>query len=234
LEKAGVAEAVAFESAQQLEQALKYLQMDGVRTPWVAPTGRTNVNLHNLASWVWSAGGDFVSADGKKVLFTEPQALNAIVAYFDPYRYLPVAHHPINNAQAMRLFMAGEAAVTLAGTWPGMTLPWPKAVDTPKATSSAAAAQRVGMALPLGVPFTGAEYLVVWKHSRRSEVAVELVKFLTGRSAQTTFPPKAGLLPVRIDALSEPPFTSESVYQLMACALEAGRSYPFVPRWGLI
>jgi multiple sugar transport system substrate-binding protein len=235
LEKAGVAEATAFESARQLEQTLKYLQTNGAATPWVAPTGRTNVNLHNLASWVWSAGSDFVSADGKKVLFTEPQALDAIMAYFDLHCYLPVAHHPIGNAQAMRLFMAGEAAVTLAGTWPGMTAPWSTTVDTLKATSSAAAdAQRVGMALPLGVPFTGAEYLAVWRHSRRSEAAVELVKFLTSRSAQTAFPPKAGLLPVRIDSLSEPPFTNHPVYQLMARALEAGRSYPLIPRWGLI
>lgn len=235
LEKAGVAEATAFESAHQLEQALKYLRLDGVAAPWVAPTGRTNVNLHNLASWVWSAGGDFVSADGQRVLFTEPQALDAITAYFDLYRYLPVAHPPLSNAQAMRLFMAGEAAVTLAGTWPGLTVVRPKTHATAKTTSPAAAdAQHVGMALPLGVPFTGAEYLVIWRHSRRSEAAVELVKFLTSRSAQTTFPPKAGLLPVRIDSLSEPPFTTRPVYQLMARALEAGRSYPLIPRWGLI
>lgn len=233
LAKAGVAEAVAFESARQLEQTLKYLQTHGAAAPWTAPTERTNINLHNLASWVWSAGGDFVAADGKKTLFAEPQALNAIAAYFDLRRYLPPAAHPIGNAQATRLFIEGKAAVTLAGTWLGMANPRLDMVDAPAATSPATA-NNVGIALPLGVPFTGAEYLVVWKHSRRTDAAVELVKFLTGRFAQTAFPPKAGLLPVRLDLLSEPPFTNEPAYQLMARALEVGRSYPLIPRWGLV
>jgi len=69
LDKAGIDERSAFESPKQLAQTLERLSESGVAVPWCVPTRHSRDTLHNIASWIWNAGGEFVSADGKYILF---------------------------------------------------------------------------------------------------------------------------------------------------------------------
>src|SRR5438552_7403885 len=59
LERAGVDEQTAGQSADQLDRTLACLQAAGVGVPWTVPTGATHTTLLNAASWVRGAGGDF-------------------------------------------------------------------------------------------------------------------------------------------------------------------------------
>jgi multiple sugar transport system substrate-binding protein len=229
LNQAGIDAATAFDSPQSLDRTLACLLAHGVTIPWAMPTGRTLLTMHSIASWIWDAGGDFIRADGKGVLFTDIQALNGIRAYFDLYRYLPSAPRPLGDPQASELLLAGQAAVTLSGPWT-----WLGDVLSQDSESSPITPANVGVALPLDVPFTGSEYLVIWDNARHPAAALQLIYFLSGRQVQAAYPRSLGLLPVRLDLLSEPPFTDDPALQVMARALRVGRSFPLLTRWGLI
>ena len=69
LEQAGVDAATAFQSPVQLENTLQRLHDQGLHTPVVFPTQQSQLALHNLASWIWNAGGDFLDErDGSLAL----------------------------------------------------------------------------------------------------------------------------------------------------------------------
>jgi multiple sugar transport system substrate-binding protein len=226
LERAGVDESTAFQSYQQLEQTLECLRANGVALPWVVPTRHALNTLHNVASWVWGAGGDFVSANGKRTLFNQAEAHAGILAYLGLHRYLtPVAHH-LNINQSDALYTQGQAAVTVSGPW--LTL----FSSEPFSTSGVMA--NTGAALPPGVPFLGGSNLVVWKHTRHQYAAVELVRFLVSQSVQHGYYRRAGLLPVRLDVLDTLPFVDDSLYRVMSDASKIGRSFPSFSAWGLI
>jgi multiple sugar transport system substrate-binding protein len=228
LDQAGIDAATAFDSPQNLAQTLARLRAYGVALPWAVPTERTLLTMHGIASWVWYAGGDFMRPDGRGVLFTTDETLSGLRAYFDLYPYLLSAPRPLGDPQASELLLAGQAAVTLSGpwTWLGDVLGQDPEFPISPAT--------VGLALPLDIPFSGAEYLVIWDNARHPAAALQLIYFLTGRQVQATYPCSTGLLPVRLDVLSEPPFTDDPAYQVIVRALRAGRSFPLLTRWGLI
>jgi multiple sugar transport system substrate-binding protein len=229
LDQAGVDAVTAFDSPQSLAQTLARLRAHGVALPWAVPTGRTLLTMHSIASWVWHAGGDFIRPDGRGVLFTTDETLDGLRAYFDLYPYLLSAPRPLGDPQASELLLAGQAAVTLGGPWT-----WLGDVLSQEPEAYPINPTTVGLALPLCIPFSGSEYLVVWESSRHPAAALQLIYFLTGRQVQATYPSSTGLLPVRMDMLSEPPFTVDPAFQTMARALSMGRSFPVLTRWGLI
>jgi multiple sugar transport system substrate-binding protein len=229
LSQAGIDATIAFDSPQSLAQTLARLCAHGVALPWAVPTERTLLTMHGIASWVWHAGGDFIRPDGRGVLFTTAETLSGLRAYFDLYPYLLSAPRPLGDPQASELLLAGQAAVTLSGSWT-----WLGDVLSQEPESYPINPTSVGLALPLGIPFSGPEYLVVWDSARHPAAALQLIYFLTGRPVQAAYPRSVGLLPVRLDVLSEPPFTDDPACQVMARALRASRSFPLLTRWGLI
>ena len=58
-----------FNLPQAMLQTCARLQAAGVVNPIVLPSRQSRMTLQNMAGWVWGAGGDFTSPDGKKVLF---------------------------------------------------------------------------------------------------------------------------------------------------------------------
>jgi multiple sugar transport system substrate-binding protein len=224
LKRAGVDPAAAFSSSSQLSHTLKGLRESGVDMPWVVPTRHALNILHNIASWVWNAGGDFVSADGKHVIFDQPGARAGIRAYFDLYRYLAPAARYLDRFQADQLFAQGQAAVTISGSWEALlsrrihletTGDW-------------------GLAIPAGVSFVGGSNLVIWQHARYEREAFKLVRFLTSQQAQMIYHPRIGFLSTRLDTLTASSFTDDASHRVMVQALRTGRSFPAIRLWGLI
>ncbi len=88
LEKAGIDPVTAFQSHAALVNTLQRLSQAGIEMPWASPTHKTRMSLHNVATWIWGAGGDFVSPDGKRTLFNSPEALKGFEQYFELGRFL--------------------------------------------------------------------------------------------------------------------------------------------------
>lgn len=91
-----------------------------------------------------------------------------------------------------------------------------------------------GIAAPPGPAFVGGSALVVWQHTRRLQEAMDLVRFLTGKQARSDCVYRMRHLTVRQDVLTEPPYTTDAHYQVMAEALRTGRTYPMIPKWGAV
>jgi multiple sugar transport system substrate-binding protein len=220
LEQAGIDAREAFKTPTSLAQTLSRLRAAGNAVPWVVPSQETRMTLHNSASFVWGAGGSFVSADGQRILLDQPQARAGFREYFGLARFLAGPARNLTDVQSDACFWEKQAAVTLSGPWM-----W---------RASAGLRDKVSQTLPPGIPFVGGSHLVIWKHTRRPEEALELVRFLSSAEFQRMYTVQAGLLPAGPGALSGPDSAATTFYRHMVPTLAKGRSFPSIPLWGLI
>ncbi len=222
LAQAGIDESQAFRNAAQFDQTLSGLERAGVSIPWTIPTGLTHTTLHNVASWVWGAGGDFVAPDGKRTLFSQPEARAGLRAYFALGRFLAPSVRQLNGLEPDAQFLHNtDTAITMSG-------PWLHAQTSPGLRDD------LGVGLPPGPSFVGGSHLVIWKRTPKRESALRLIQFLTQPSAQITHSQNIGLLPSRLDALAAPLFSSNAVYRIATRGLKSGRSFPVTRSWGLM
>ncbi len=221
LQRAGfIDERKAFKTAQSLAATLESLQKMGVATPWSGTVARTPNVLHEAASWIWGAGGDFITKDGKQVLFNQPEAMEGLKAYFDLRKYLSSAHFQLGDSMAY--FQGGQAACVIVG---------PHAMIQ---VESEETKERWGIAQVPGVPFLGGSNLVVWKHTRQPEAALELIRFLTSQPANFPASPHGTMLPARHTQLETLASEGDVFMQGFVDASKAGRTYLSTRLWGLI
>jgi multiple sugar transport system substrate-binding protein len=210
-------------SFQEFEKTIRTLHQKGVKIPWLAPTGHTHTTLLHVASWVWAAGGDFVSADQKSVRFMEPAALNGMAAYFALSRYLSPEVKHLNGLEPDEKFLADpDAATVISGPWLMM--------DAIKRRIDSA----VGMALLPGPSFVGGSSLVIWKNSPNVQDALTLAQYLLQPEPQIQYAEQVGLLPVREDVFSQEPYRSDAFWIIASHSIRIGRSFPFSKSWGMI
>jgi multiple sugar transport system substrate-binding protein len=227
-EHAGIAEDGAFRSFGQVDETLGRLQAHGIATPWAVTTRRTANTVYGISSWVWGAGGDFISADGKAVLVAEPEARAGLTEYFRLQRYMPQRSEPMDSIAAFELFQNQSVAAVLTGPW---FLGWLRRRGVPPYALS-----RIGVALPPGPSFVGGTELIVWKHVPydRQQLAIELVRHLVTSPALQDYYYMTGLLPARRALLAEPPFSTDPHYQKIIEALTSGRTHSRITMWGLV
>ena len=225
LEAAQVDPRTAFDSAEQVERTLASLQASGVPVPWTVPTNVTHTTLLNACSWVWSAGGDFVTPDGRAPLFDEPTVNAGLRAYFSLGRYLTPDVRRLGGLEPDNQFMRHPGtAATISGPW---------LFCTARNEGHSEMLEHTGLALPCGKPFVGGSHLVIWRHTRQPAAALRLVEFLARPAAQVAYSQSIGLLPARLDALHMEPFASDPLWQQSADGLTAGRTFPVIRLWGL-
>lgn len=222
LKNAGIDEQGAFANPKVFEQTLRQLQSSGVQIPWVVPSQHSWRTFHNIASWVWGLGGDFIDSTGKQMLFDRPEAMAGFKAYFALERFLTGPARGLTTAQSDALFMNGMAAVTISGTH--LLAMSPELLD------------RVGFTSPPGPPFVGGSHLVIWQYTRHEREAVQLVQALTSAASQKAYG-LGSLLPVRLDALAklgELAGQEETFARYVRQALANGRSFQSVYLWDIV
>ena len=231
LEKAGIDEKTAFQSCSKLTETLNRLKASGIPVPLVLPTRNATIPLlHSLASWVWEVGGDFVSKDGKHVLFNQPETLAGIRAFLGLSQFLSPAARGLDLAQAEMLFWRGEAAIALSLQTPPILATITKIAD-PNIVANLGVAS-----MPGGFPFVGGSNLVVWRHiaPAHENLAIKLVHFLTGQQVQSTYNTKINYFPTRLDVMQSPPFSTDAFHQILMDGLKSGRSFPAITRWSIV
>ncbi len=218
LEQAGVDEGIAFRNSANFENTLAKLKANGVETALALPTDRSNIGLHNLASWIWSFGGDFCNADGTEIEFDTPKAMDGIKAYFRLGRY--TGNRRLDESDSSLAFFTGKAAVLLSGS------------VNPDYILNPEVRENLGIASALDAPFVGPDVLVVWKHSRYPDEALALIQFLSQPESGKFLFPTFGFPPYR-EGWQYPPFDKPQ-YKVMMHALQTGRSFPISQLWALI
>jgi multiple sugar transport system substrate-binding protein len=227
LNQAGVDAETAFQTEENLIEALSRLQTSGIEKPWLLTAGHKHSAIHSVSSWIWAAGGDFVSKDGKKALFMEPKGLAGLKAYFSMIRFMSRESHTADYSINSRLFASRKSAIIQGNL--------ETATYIINNTPAADVHSNLGIALPFGVPYVGGSSLVIWSKSRLNEqAAVSLAQFLTGKTTQSAYPASIGLLPVRLDVLSEPPYSTDPILQGFSEAIRRGRVFPITKLSGLL
>jgi multiple sugar transport system substrate-binding protein len=193
-----------------------------VPQPVVLSTLRSRINLHVMASWIWDAGGDFITADGKQVTFDDPKAMLGMRHYFQLGKYMLENRNRITDLESDRLFLSGEAAAAFSGPW----VP----IDT---TMPAIVRDNLGMMAMPGASFVGGTHLLTWKHTRNREMTLALADFLVKRSAEYNIFPAYGL-PAYVPGWDQVHFIAEPYFSTLLDALQRGRSFPSGQLWGLV
>lgn len=222
LRQAGVDEASAFATAGNCAQTLRALQGHGVAAAWSVPTGRTHTTLLNAASWVWAAGGDFLSADGKHTLIAQPEALMGLRNYFALGQFIGEPVRQLNALEPESWFLHhADTGAIISGPWLFNQL-------------TAAQRAEIGLALPPGPPLLGGSHLVLWKHNRKQDAALKLIRFLTQPENQINYAQRVGLLPANVEALHDQTFEADPLWSAAAEAVQVGRAAPVQRAWAMM
>lgn len=225
LAKAGIDEKTAFQTPENLLETLACLEGIGISGPFIMPT--TEEVLHNLASWVWGAGGDFRTPDYKHLSIAEPEALHGITNFFKLHQYFAPEGRGLDIWDSDNVFLKGEAAVALTGHWLKMEM-------NNHDTVLLEVVENLGVCKIPGIPFVGGSSLVLWKHTLQERGAIELIRYLTNPQTQSDCCRKTSMLPTRIEVLAGEPFEADPFYQVIADNLKIGRAFQSSNRWAAV
>lgn len=214
LEKAKIDLDTAFANPRFMLDAVDQLQGMGVELPWITSNVKSLNTLHLISTWVWAGGGDFLSEDGWRLLFTEPGALDSMTDFFQMGRFMG-SKTPYTYSNAIDLFWRGEAAITMDGTW---------MYEDQKFSANLNVLDNLGVALPPGPAFVGGSNLVVWANKADQEPAWELVRFLSEPDSVLTMSGLTGLAPASLNILNSPQGLGRSFGPIFNRAIETGRS----------
>jgi multiple sugar transport system substrate-binding protein len=223
LAAAGIAEETAFSSPQAFYETIKALARHGVEKPLLIPVEDRWLNLSLAACWVWGAGGDFISPDGKKVVFDQENTLSGLADYFSLAQYLSADLFEIKNPT--QAFFKEQYAVTLGG-------PWVYSYFLEQYSDSPAFRDNIGVAPTPGHTYQGGTNLTIWRHSRSQNQALSLIQFLTSFEFQSQW--DSSILPARRDVLALPAYSENPFLNIMVQSILSGRSYSDSPLWGVV
>jgi len=224
LEKAGVDEGQAFQSLDALHHTAQLLAQIGTPVPVELPYWSPFDQLHALSGWFWSAGCEYISHDGKYVLFNQPEAIKTICRYFNLIRYFSAegVHAALETQES--LFSHGKAAVTFSAH---------VYKNDPDMVSPEVWGQWRVASYP-GEKYLGGSNLAIWKYAHDESAALELIRYLSSPEVQLELVPTSLQLPARLAGLSAPLIQQDPLLRVAAQSALTGRSYPSVPLWGLV
>jgi len=238
--KAGVNPKEAFTNWTSFKQAMQKINgqvIDGKKIYALGYPGKNDWNvIHNLAPWIWNAGGDLLSADRRHSAINSPEALQAITYYtsFAAEGLVPSSALEKDSAQIEAGFFSGQYAVIFSGSW------ILKQMATPKAKGGqmeSVATHNFGIeSYPAGLKgnqtlFSGSD-LAIMKSSKNKDQAWKLLAYLTSRDAEVTYSKMSAMLPARLDAVYDKDLMADPHYSNFVSQVKSGRHYPSIAGWG--
>ena len=213
--------------------------IDGTEIAPLGISGKNDWNVvHNLAPWIWGAGGDFIGPDRKSSVINSKQALTGILYYIDLVKngYVPIEYLELNTAQVSSNFNNGSCAIYFDGPYEVKTLTTPPgqggAAGSLTSRNFAVAPYPKG---PQGrVAFIGGSNLGIFKQSKHQNEAFKVIQYLTSKPAQVNYAKATGFLPARRDAFDDPFFSQDPNRRVFKNTVLFGKTYPCIPAWGLL
>lgn len=227
LEKNHIDPATAFTSIEALTETVAKLHTAGYKIPLALGQIQSLANIHNIAIWIWTHGGDFISEDGKRLLWTEEKTRLGMRAYFELARHItPPQPNPLTDPETYNAFGSGNAVITLRNA--GMLH---LIQESPTYNQMR---DRIELSPMPGVNFVGGSNLVLWKHlpPQLERNTIRLLNHLLSPDVQYRMNVKGGFLPASLDALEK--VKQETRYKPVISAIARGRSFRKFRLWGLL
>ncbi len=238
LTKADIATWEGFDSALRKIKN-KQLIINGIKIEALGIPGKNDWNVvHNLAPWIWSAGGSFLTKDLKKSNLETDQVAKALDYYIGlvKKKYVPEECLEQNTAQIEGGFNNGVYAIIFTGSneLRGLTTPQRQGgvMESPVARNFDIAPYPEG---PQGrVTFVGGSTLAIFKSSKKQSEAWKVLKYLVSIKPQVEYCKRSGFLPALKQGFSDPYISSDRRRMVYKEAVSYGKSYPSIPAWGTL
>jgi ABC-type glycerol-3-phosphate transport system substrate-binding protein len=227
LQKAGVDEAAAFADADQFSETLKQIKAAGHPAPLGITTAQTSIRMvHDLACWVWSAGGALRSDDGRRMMLMDPKSCAGLKAYFGLNEFISPEMRALAEHEVLDAFLGGKTAVAI--------LPERSYLQAAANGSRASAelADNVGLAMLMKTPYIGGSALVIWRHAVDYQASLKLIQYLTSPEAwQILNQEHLSYMPARLDIIEQASLGAIPFYPAIQKSLQNGRSFRSGHRW---
>ena len=197
--------------------------------------------IHNLAPWIWGAGGDFLDSTGTESLLATKESIKGILFYLSLVRdgFNSRKNLSKNTNQVSMDFDEGRLAFWFDVTNKTLYLDSPRFLG---GSSKNVTARNYSAMLPPVAPegktpyyFAGGSNLSVSRYTKHKRAAMALVRYLVARpDVQLEIARVMGFMPALLSTYEYPFFKDDGkrdVFQQMVLHL---RSYPAVPYWGEI
>jgi multiple sugar transport system substrate-binding protein len=187
--------------------------------------------LHNAANWIWSAGGDFLSADFKHSSMNSPKSAQGVLFLMNLAAEGYISRESLNSniLQVQKQFSEGRCAMIFGGPW---------VINYMRKSAGIKDEDFFITQVPEGPGgrhiFFGGSNLAVFRHSKHPEESWKFIKFLSSYESQVRFFQKTGNPPALKQALSAPTFSQDVHFSKCIEAYAFARPYPNIPSWGLL
>jgi multiple sugar transport system substrate-binding protein len=224
LHKAGVDETAAFADSNQFLETLKKVKAAGHPSPLGIATSRIdNRVFHDMASWVWSAGGDIRSENGRKMLLTEAKSRRGMEDYFRLHEFIAPESFGLIEPGVAQDFIDGKTAVAVLTE---------KTYYLLKNQAGPEALENIGMAKLMHVPFIGGTALAVWRHSPSAQESLKLIQELSSVRVGKILYEEYRITPANLNSLQNTSLAADPFYSVIINSLNHGRCVPNSYRWG--
>lgn len=215
------------------------LEIESVRVYPMGIPGKNDWNvIHNIAPWIWAAGGDFLSKDRQSAAINSDAAVEGMLYYVNLVKkgYIPLDALELNTAQVSSNFNNGSYAMYFDGPYEIKTLTLPP--EQGGSYGSIASRNFAVASYPAGpkgrFTFVGGSNLAIFKNSKNPDAAWQVIKYLVSQKPQVEYAKATGFLPAIKTAFDDPYFSSDQFRSQFKETIKYGRTYPCIPAWGLI
>jgi multiple sugar transport system substrate-binding protein len=207
---------------------LTALQKQGAKWGLSLPTG-TSGTWQTVVPFMWQAGAEVMSADGKKFTFDTPEARTGLEFYQKLITSkISNPNGPVSLGEIEPQFVAGSTAALISGPWEESLLK--------SAGGAAFVADKVGIApLPSG-PKSNASYIgggqwSVFKDAKNREGAWKFIRWMATPEVQKTWYALSGDLPAVQSAWNEGKLATDPALAVFRTQLKTAQSGPNTTTW---
>ena len=197
--------------------------------------------IHNMAPWIWGAGGDFLDSTATQSAIGSPESVRGVLFYLSLVRdnFNEVRNLEKNTAQVSADFDEGRLAFWIEPTSKTIYLDRPQFLG---GSGKTAATRNYACLMPPTSPegqspryLLGGSNFAIFKFTHHRKEAQKLLEYLVGRpDVQMQWCRASGFLPTLKEVYDLPYFRENANRQVFLKMVRQGRPYPSVPYWGEI
>ncbi|MHB9155348.1 MAG: extracellular solute-binding protein [Endomicrobiales bacterium] len=194
--------------------------------------------LQDLAGWIWSNGGDFLSQDGKHASINQYEARQGIKYFLDLIAGNAIADSSLEQTAGavVENFFRNDAYAFL------LSSSWPLQVYLNRSSKNFIGKEKAGLFGVAPVPegpagrfnFAGGSGLSITSFSKNPDKAWKLVDYLTSKEPLARYCKNINMFPSRTDVSAALQADGESKKVFQDSINSSGRSFPSHPLWGSI
>jgi multiple sugar transport system substrate-binding protein len=236
LQKAGVDPATAFTDWDSFKATLEKLKGQKDIKPFGAPGKKAFDLVHNVAPFIWAAGGSELNADATQSTINSPQAAQGVKFYADliPAGVFDTSMLEKDGQGVEDAFKGGQLAVWVGGPWVLGSV----ARKDDKIWDDTAR-KNIGIEpLPKGpsgkaYTFVGGSNLMMFKNAKNKDAAWAVIKYLSEDQTQKDYADLLGMFPARLGPQEQVGATDANHAKFLE-AIKNGRSYAPIPQWAQV